>query len=102
MVQQLIGAEPEDFDDLRIQAVDGAFGKRHNQMIEGRSPPLHTRRDIGGERAIAVVLEADPRKGDRGRKVGAAGRHGGEDVVRCDTRRRDHGVAVRRSPGASG
>ena len=34
----------------------------HDQMIEGRAPPLDAGRDVGGERAIAVVVQAHARK----------------------------------------
>ena len=54
-MEQLIGAEAEDFDDLRVEAIDRTLRERDDQVIEGRAPAQDAGGDFGGERAIAVV-----------------------------------------------
>ena len=73
-VQQLIGAEAQDLDDLRIEPLDRPLREVADQMIERRPPALHAGRDLGGQRAVALVGERRARARDRGRQIGAARR----------------------------
>ena len=56
-MQQLIDAEAQNLDDLRIEPIDRPLRERARSVIERRPPALHAGRDLGGERAIAVVRE---------------------------------------------
>ena len=60
-MQQLVGAEAEDLDDLGIQPVEGALRELRDQVIEGGPPSLHAGGDLRGEGAVAVVVQAAAR-----------------------------------------
>ena len=72
-MQQLIGAEPKDLDDLLIEPIDRPLGECGDEMVERRPPALHADGNVGRERAIALVVEAFAREGNGGREIGAAG-----------------------------
>ena len=94
----MIGAETKDLDDFRVEPIDRALRELDDQVIERRAPALDAAGDFGGQRAVAIVVQAPARERDRRRQVGVAGGDGAEDVVRRDTRGCDHGAAVKRSP----
>ena len=93
-MEELVGAQPQDLDDLGVESLDFAFGELDDQMIERGALTLHAAGDLGGERAIALVVQAGARGRQCGREIGAAGGDGAEDVVGRDARGRDHGVPV--------
>ena len=60
-MQQLIRAQPQDLDNLRVETLDRTLRERANDVIERGPPALHAGRDFRGERAIAVVGERGSR-----------------------------------------
>ena len=54
----MVGAEAKDLDDFRIEPIDRAFGELDDQVIERGAPALDAARDLGGQRAVAVVVQA--------------------------------------------
>ena len=101
-MEQLIGAEAKDLDDFRIEAIDRAFGKLDDQVIQGRPPALDAAGDLGGERAIAVVVQAGAGEGDRRRQIGVAGGDRHENLVGGDPRRARSWVQAGRRTIAGG
>jgi len=71
-IEQLVGAEAQNRDDLGIEAIDGAPGELRDQVIEHRPPALDAAGYLGGERAIALVRQSAARRRQGGGKVGAA------------------------------
>jgi hypothetical protein len=55
-VQQLIRAESQNLDDFRVQSIEGALRERGDQVIERSPPPLNTGRNLGRQRAVALVM----------------------------------------------
>ena len=101
-VQQLIGAETQDLDDLRVETLDWPLRDVADHVVERRPPALHARGDFRGQGAVALVGERRTSAGYRGRQVRTASGDGEEDLVGGDARRRDHGAAERRRPASSG
>ena len=56
-MEELIGAEPKDLDDLRIEPLERALREVRDQVVERRSPALDAGGDFGGQRAVAIVAE---------------------------------------------
>ena len=88
-VEELIGAETEDVEDLRIEPVDRARGQFADQMVEGGPASLDTRRNLRRERAVAIVVQPDARRRDGRREVPAL-RDRSQDLVRRHASGRDH------------
>ena len=99
-VEQLIGAESQDFENLRVEAIDSPFREFHDEVVEGIPPSLDSAGNFRRQRAIAFIGQARAGRRNRRREVGPSGRDGAKDVVRRKTRRRDHGAGVNRSPTA--
>jgi hypothetical protein len=56
-MQQLIEAQAEDGDDLRIELPDAPFRELLDEVIQAALPSQRTRDNLRGERSIALVLE---------------------------------------------
>jgi hypothetical protein len=63
-MEQLVGAEPEDREDVGIDLRDRTAGELLDEVIEAALPPERTGDDLGGERAVALVgqVRAAPRQ----------------------------------------
>jgi hypothetical protein len=102
-MKQLIGAEAQDVDDLRIQPIERSPREMDDEVIERGAPALDARRNFCCKRAIAIVGESVAGGGDCRWQI-ATGRDRRLDVVRGNTGRADHrgaGADVNRSPGAT-
>ena len=100
-IEQLVRAQPQDLEHLRIEPIDRALREMRNDMVERGLPALDACRDFGCERPVALVLQSGARVCDRRRQIGAPGGHGQLDVVRRDARGADHGRLLKRLPGAT-
>ena len=89
-VEELIRAQPEDLDDLRVEAVQGTSGECDQHVVEGGTPTLDTRRDLGGQSHVALVGQAAAGQRDCGRKVRAAGGDRPQDFERRGSSTSDH------------
>ena len=57
-MEQLIGAQAKDVDDLRVERSIGRLAKCDDQVIEAAAPALNAGGDLGGERAVAFVVQS--------------------------------------------
>jgi hypothetical protein len=63
-VQQLIRAEAENLDDLRIEPGDGALGELDDEVVERRARALNAGGNFRRQGAVAVVTQPAAGKRD--------------------------------------
>jgi hypothetical protein len=56
-VQKLVGTEPEDLDDFRIESSNGPLCEVRNEVVEGSPLPLDAGRNFSGKGHITVVAQ---------------------------------------------
>ena len=91
-VEQLIQAETQDGDDLRIELADAALREVLDEMVEAALPPQRAGDDLGSQRPIALVLEMLAAGVECRGQIGPAGCDCAKRVIRSGSRRGGHGA----------
>ena len=90
-VQDLVGPGAQNVKDGRVDPVERPRRDAGQQMVDPRPPAQHADRDLGGEGAVARILQPAGRARQRRREIGPLRMHGAEHAVRGGARRGGHG-----------
>ena len=78
----------------------GRFGKVLDEIVELPLPSQRPGDEVGGQRAIALILKRGPDRRESRRQIGAAGIHVAQRGERGCACGRDHRALGRQEPGA--
>src|SRR5712671_5041137 len=101
-MEQLVRAETDDFDNLRVETSEGTFRKVNDQMIKRGALPLDAGRDLGRERAVSFVAERLSSVHDGAGQIGTARGNRRQDLEGGQTGRSNHGRDDHSAPTGTG